>query len=113
MNGDATDRPPPPSRPVKGVLRERFEDKQDKTIDDAMGHGETWAKKIRNGKQGVLLDEVPKLLAVLGLKIVSAERICITEEQLAHYKACETLATGALKRGPVLIQDWDSQEAQP
>lgn len=108
MTADVTDTTPPNARPTKGVLRERFEDKPDKTIDDAMGHGESWAKKVRNKQQGVVLDEVPKLLGVLGLKIVSAERICITPKQLEHFKACETIAAGALN--PTLKHDWEDAE---
>lgn len=108
MASDLTDQPAPPSRPTRGALRARFEDKQDKLIDDAMGRGDTWAKKVRNGQQGVVLDDIPKLLAFLGLKIVSAERICITPQQLARYQACETIAAGALN--PQLRQDWEEPE---
>lgn len=108
MAAEATEQSPPPSRPTRGALRARFEDKQDKLIDDAMNRGDTWAKKVRNSQQGVLLDDVPRLCGVLGLKIVSAERICITPQQLAHFQACETIARGALNpSGPKLEEDWD------
>lgn len=72
-----------------------------------MKAGESWAKKVRTGAQGVVLDDIPKLIEVLGLKIVSAERICITPQRLAHYQACETIAAGALNPQPTLAQDWD------
>lgn len=109
MAADLTDPTTPSSRPTKGMLRARFEDKQDKIIDDAMGKGESYAKKVRNSQQGVLLDDIPRLLAVLGLKIVSAERICITPQEKARYEACEVIAAQSLNPQPKLDQDWGSE----
>lgn len=77
----------------------------DKTITIEMGKGDSWAKDVRTGKQGVPLDEIEKLLAILGLKLVDSRRICITPEKLAEFQACETLALGRLAaRQPTLDQ---------
>lgn len=107
MTADLTDPAPPTSRPTLGVIRARFQDKQDKTIDEAMGQSESWAKKIRNNQQGVLLDNIPKLLAVLGLKVVDAARICITKEELDTFEAYKTIARNHLSPQPRLDQDFD------
>lgn len=91
----------------RGLLRERFDAVKDTAIDDAMGKGDSWAKKVGYGDSGVKLDDIPKLLAVLGLKLVDASRVCVTREQINEYEACRTLARAHLSPPQQLDQDWD------
>jgi hypothetical protein len=80
----------------------------DKTINVDMARGDTWAKDVFTGKQGIMLDDIERLLPILGLKVVDARRICITPEQLAEYEACKTLARAHLApAAPKLEEDWD------
>lgn len=78
-------------------------------IDDAMGKGDSWAKQVGNGSSGVKLDDIPKLVQVLGLKLVDARRICITPEKLAEYEACRTLAGRLLSPQPAELE-WPEDE---
>lgn len=106
MAADATQLPAPASRPKKGVLRERFEAMKDSALDDAMGKGESWAKKVGYGNQGVMLDDVPKLLDVLGFRLVDKSKVCVDRAVHEAYKA---LAAAHLRSPiPQLEQDWDA-----
>lgn len=105
MATDDTDQPIPESRTTSGMgpergrkslLRTRFEDVKDTALENAMGKGESWARKVGSGDAGVKLDDFPKLCAALNLKIVSIERICITPAQKARYDALEVIAAQAL-----------------
>lgn len=96
MNANASDATPPAAlpfsgaageRPKKGVLRLRFEAMKNDALDAAMGKGDSWAKKVGYGDQGVKLDDVPKLIAVLGLKLVDRSKVCVTREEHEAYKA--------------------------
>lgn len=117
MAADATPEPVPPSSPATGgqagggrksILRQRFDAAKQVAIDDAMGKADSWAKSVGNCSSGVKLDDIARLVQVLGLKLVDARRICITPEELAEFEACRTLARGRLM-GPQakLDQDFD------
>lgn len=105
MASDGSPTPVPSSSPDtgtagvptrKGVLRERFDAMKQVAIDDAMGKADSWAKQVGNGSSGVKLDDIPRLLRTLSLRLVDARRICITPEELAEFEACRTLARGRL-----------------
>lgn len=96
-----------PPRPVKGQLRERFEGFKDSALDAAMEKGESWAKKVGYGNQGVMLDDIPKLIEVLGFKLVDKSKVCVDRAVHEAYKA---LAAAHLREGPTLEQDWDKPE---
>lgn len=102
MTADVTDFPAPESRPKKGVIRERFEDMKDAALDNAMGKGESWAKKVGYGTSGILLDDVPKLIEVLGLKLVDKSKVCVDRHV---YEAYKVLAGAAITQPKKL--DWD------
>jgi hypothetical protein len=106
MTTDATPASTPTSRPKAGVLRERFDGMKDIALENAMGKGESWAKKVSAGLQGVVLDDIPKLLAALELKIVDVRRICITQEERDEYEAYKVIARNKLAPAPKL--EWDS-----
>jgi hypothetical protein len=75
------------NNPRKSVLRERFEAVKDAALDDAMGKGESWAKKVGYGNQGVMLDDIPKLLDTLGFKLVDKSKVCVEKATHEAYKA--------------------------
>ncbi len=102
MAADLTDFPAPNAPPKKGVLRERFESVKDSALDSAMNKGESWAKKVGYGNQGVMLDDIPKLVEVLGLKLVDKSKVCVNKDV---YEAYKVLAGKAITEPRTL--DWD------
>lgn len=64
---------------------------KDAALDSAMGKGESWAKKVGYGNQGVMLDDIPRLVDVLGLKIVDKNQVCVPREKHLAYKALARL----------------------
>lgn len=102
MAADVTEFPAPKSPPKKGVLRERFEAFKDSALDSSMEKGESWAKKVGYGNQGVMLDDIPKLIEVLGLKVVDKSKVCVDRNV---YEAYKTLAGTAITEPKKL--DWD------
>lgn len=71
--------PEPGTHPalVRNPVGERLRLAKREAIEEAMGKGESWATKIINGEAGVRLDDLPQLLAALGLKVVSEDRRCV------------------------------------
>ena len=101
MAADLAPVPIPQAIPKRGILRERFEDFKDAALDAAMGKGESWAKKVGYGNSGVMLDDIPKLLETLGLKIVDRSKVCVEKDV---YEAYKTLAGKAITEPKKL--DW-------
>lgn len=69
-----------------------------------MDKSDDWMKKIRNGDAGIMLDDIPALLAVLGLKLVDVNKVCVDREVA---KAYETIARQAILRTDLI---WDDPE---
>lgn len=92
-------------RPVRGVLRERFDAEKDAVIESALGKQDSWAKKVGGGYSGVMLDDIPLLLDALNLKIVSKEKLCVDRAVFDSYR---TLAAAAISNPKKL--EWDSEE---
>lgn len=105
MASDDTDQPIPLSFPKRGMIRERFDAEKDSVIESALGKSESWAKKVGSGASGVMLDDIPKLLAILGLRVVDHNKVCINRDVFESYK---TLATAALTNPKTL--EWDEPE---
>lgn len=103
MAADVTPTPSPGAIPKSGVLRERFNDMKDVALENAMGKGESWAKKVGYGAQGVMLDDIPKLLDILGLKVVDKGKVCVDR---AVHEAYRTIAAAHLT-SPKIEDDWD------
>ena len=101
MAADHIPDPSPNALPKRGAIRERFEAYKDAALDSAMGKGESWAKKVGYGNQGVMLDDIPKLIDILGLKVVDKNQVCVSREKHLAYKALARLQ---------LEQDWDEPE---
>lgn len=106
MAADVSPAPIPNASLITGMVRGRMEATPDKQITLDMGKGDSWAKDVRNGNQGVLLDDIPKLLCILRLKIVEGSRICITPAERDEYEAYKTIAKAHLTPAPKLEQDW-------
>lgn len=102
MAADLTPVPVPNPIPKKGILRERFEEMKDAALDAAMGKGESWAKKFGYGSSGILLDDIPRLVDALGLKLVDKSKVCVDRNV---YEAYKTLAGTAITEPRKL--DWD------
>jgi hypothetical protein len=105
MATDSSQLPTPNALPKKGVMRERFENFKDSALDNAMGKGDSWAKKVGYGNQGVMLDDIPRLISVLGLKLVDTGKVCVDR---AEHEAYKTLAAAHLGRR--LDQDFEDPE---
>ena len=107
MSPDDTAKPIPDAFPNTGtawerVIRERFLKAKDSVIENALGKQESWAKKVSAGQSGVLLDDISKLLAALGLKVVDQSKVCVNREV---YEAYKTLAGKAITEPREL--DWN------
>jgi hypothetical protein len=92
----------------KGVLRERFDSEKDSVIESVVGKAESWAKKVGSGASGVMLDDIPKLLDALGLRIVDKSKICVDR---AVYESYRTLAAAAISNPSKLV--WDEGDSGP
>ena len=93
------------ARPTKGLIRNRFDKEKNSVIESGVGKQDTWAKKVGVGDCGVLLDDIPKLLDVLGLKAVDKNKMCVDQQVFDSYKI---LAIAALTRPEAL--EWDGDE---
>lgn len=85
------------ARAEGGILRERFYAEKDAYIESALGQKDSWARAVAHGRQGVLLDDIPRLITALGLKIVDQGAVCVNPEIFAAYKA---LAKAAMNQTP-------------
>jgi hypothetical protein len=95
----------PESRPKKGIVRERFESEKDSVIESALGKAESWAKKVGSGQSGVMLDDIAKLLEVLGLRVVDKSKVCVDREVYEAYRALARAAVMDVRK-----LDWDQAE---
>jgi hypothetical protein len=60
-----------------------------------MGKGPTWVRDILNGKAGVLLDDLPKLIALLDIKMIDQHKQSIDPEIGRAYEAIVRKAVGS------------------
>jgi hypothetical protein len=90
------------------AINRRFDRAKDSVIENAVGKQDSWAKKVRTGQAGVMLEDLPKLLDALGLKVVDKAKVCINRDV---HEAYRTLAKYAafVDGGPKLEQDFDDE----
>ena len=81
-----------PSRPKKGMVRERFMATKNAAIDCGLGKADSWAKKVSSGECGVTLDDIELLLDVLGMRVVDKTHVVIDKGVLESYKTIATVA---------------------
>lgn len=65
---------------------------------------DSWVRKVRNGECGVMIDDIPVLLAAIGLKCVSVDKVCIDREVA---KAMAVLHARMAPRVPELM--WEDE----
>lgn len=95
----------PPRGTKRGAVRDRLKEAKLASVDSAVGKGDSWAKKVLAGDNGVMLDDMEPFLAALGLKIVDASKVCVDR---ATAQAYETIAKRAMAKESTLI--WDDAE---
>lgn len=78
-----------------GTIKERMRSVKNAAIGAAMGKSEDWARKVLDGDSGVLLDDIPKLLTVLGMKAVEATKVCVDPDVAKAYQVIVSRATQA------------------
>src|SRR4029077_9051957 len=77
----------PLPRLKRSVVRERLDEAKDAYVESAMGKGESWVKKLLSGYSGVLIDDIPKLMDALNLKIVPKQTQTVDREVLKGLRA--------------------------
>lgn len=92
--------------PRQSLIRERFNKAKDTALEHAMGKGESWAKKVGNGISGVMLDDIPRLLMALDLRVVDKGMHCVEKEIFVAYKV---LAEASIKNSTPNIDDDDPE----
>lgn len=88
----------------RGLLRERFDAEKDSVIESALGKQESWAKKVGAGNSGVMLDDIPRLIAILGLRLVDKNKFCVDKAVFESYR---TLAAAAISDPKKL--EWEEE----
>lgn len=74
----------------------------------AIGKDDTQASRIRSGHTGASVTDVVRLLYAAGLKVVSADRVCVDG---ATYQAMTTIASRAMADQRIAQQlIWDDQQ---
>lgn len=73
-------------------LRRRFNAEKDAVIESALGKQESWAKKVGTNISGVMLDDIPALIDVLGLKLVDKSKKCVDAEVFNAYRTITAAA---------------------
>lgn len=90
------------SRP--GIVAERFRREKDAVIEEGLGKQPSWAIKVGNSQSGVLVDDIDKLLEILGLKAVDKSKVCVDRDVLQAWK---TIATAAMSEPAKL--NWEDE----
>lgn len=72
--------------PRAGVLRERLGKTKAEYLASAMDKDDSWVRKVRNGECGILIQDIPYFVHLLGLKIVDAGKVCIDPEIAKSYE---------------------------
>ena len=76
-------------------------------LSEAVSLDDTQVSKIRSGQLGAKVHEVIRLLIAAGLKVVSAEKICVDR---ARYEAIVTMATAAMADAQTVRRlTWDEE----
>lgn len=89
---------------LTNTLRKRLETAKRDAMDEAMGKGESWTRKVLNDGVGVPLDDFPRLIALVGLKLVSVEKVCVDREVA---EAMNTMHRKLAPHVPKLL--WDDE----
>lgn len=78
-----------------------------KEIGDACKCDHTAASRIASGQRGATIEEWSNLLELMGLKVVPAEKVCISPDRL---RFLETTTARALANQEIAMALWESPE---
>jgi hypothetical protein len=56
-------------------------------VQESLGKGSTWCRDVLNGEAGIRLDDLPAFARALGVKWVSAEKVCVDPDIAKAYDA--------------------------
>jgi hypothetical protein len=96
-----------PIRTWRHMLATRLARLTGKEIGDACGCDHTVASRIASGQRGATIEEWCNLLDLMGLKIVTAEKVCISPDRL---RFLEQTTARALANEQVAMALWESPE---
>jgi hypothetical protein len=83
-----------PSLRKHELVAERLRTAKATAVAEALNKSDSWVDKVRNGESGILVSDLPALCEALGLKVVSAEKICVDRDV---YQSLKTIAGAALE----------------
>lgn len=101
----SSDAPTATARKLVQVVLQRLAKAKNQTVAEAIGKDESTVSRIASGESGIKLADLQPFLGSLGLKVVSADQVCIDR---AIYESYKTLATAALTNPEKL--HWDEPE---
>lgn len=94
-------------RTWRHMLSTRLARLSGKEIGEACACDHTQASRIASGQRGATMTEWCRLLDLMGLKIVSAEKVCVSPERL---RFLETTTARALSNEQVATMLWEDPE---
>lgn len=97
----------PPVRTWRHMLSTRLARLTGKEIGDACGCDHTVASRIASGQRGATIEEWCNLLESMNLKIVTAEKVCVSPDRL---RFLEQTTSRALANEQVAMALWESPE---
>lgn len=92
------------SRIKPSVISERLRNCKSAAVSAALGKSDSWARKVADSECGVMLDDLPKFLRELGLKVVDAGKVCVPKDE---YLAYQVLAAKYCAQPRGLEEDWE------
>ena len=92
------------SRPSASVIEERMRNSKGAALSAALGKSDSWARKVLDKECGVTIDDMPRLLKELGLRVVGVDRVCVPRDEYQAYRA---LAAQYLKQPQRREEDWE------
>lgn len=84
------------------AIRTRLLNANRETVETKLGKGESWCRKVLDGSQGVMLEDIPGFLDALELKSVDKSKVCLNEEVA---RAQETMLRAAMQNRSLLFED--------
>jgi hypothetical protein len=96
-----------PLRTWRHMLSTRLARLSGKEIGEACGCDHTVASRIASGQRGATMEEWCSLLDLMGLKIVDAEKVCVSRDRL---RFLEQTTSRALANEAVAEALWENPE---
>lgn len=84
-----------------GILRERMAKAKREALDLALDKSD-FTTKVLNGQQGIMLDDIPRVLLHLNLKMVDGDKVCVSKDLAQAY---ETIMRHAAAGRSLLFDD--------